>query len=134
MHAVAQGAARAVSKPLAILYYSNLMPGSQLANQLLDLGYRVQTVTDMVGLTELCQKEKPLLVVAEILAGSPACSYVARLRKEPSTAHIPVLGYTPALDPSLQTQAREAGVTLLAGNAAVTEHLPRLLDQVLQVE
>lgn len=123
-----------MSKPLAILYYSNLMPGGQLANQLIDLGYRVQAVTDLVGLTEVCQKEKPIVVVAEVLPGSPACSSIARLRKEATTAHIPVLGYTPKLDPALQAQARDAGVTLLAGNAAISEHLPRLLDQVLQVE
>jgi CheY-like chemotaxis protein len=123
-----------MSKPLALLHYSNLMPGSQLANQLIDLGYRVQTLPDLVGLTEACQKEKPLLVVAEIVPGGAGCASVARLRKEPTTQHIPVLGYSTAQDPALQTQAREAGVTLLAGTAAISEHLPRLLDQVLQIE
>jgi len=123
-----------MSKPLALLYYSSLMPGSQLGNQLIDLGYRVQQVPDLKGLTEICQQEKPLLVVAEILAGGPACSYVARLRKEPTTQHIPVLGYSSAQDPALAAQARDAGVTLLAGTAAISEHLTRLLDQVLQVE
>jgi len=123
-----------MSKPTALLYYSNLMPGSQLSNRLLDLGYRVHILTDMALLVETCQLEKPLLVVAEILAGTPACTSIAQLKKDPATQHIPVLGYSAAHDPALQQQATEAGVSLLAGTAAISEHLPRLLDQVLQIE
>jgi CheY-like chemotaxis protein len=123
-----------MSKPLAILYYSNLLPGGELANQLQELGYRVQTLTDLVGLTETCQNEKPLVVIAEIVPGGPACASIARLKKDPATQHIPVLGYSATQDPAQQSEARQAGISLLAGNAAVTEHLPRLLDQVLQVE
>ena len=59
---------------------------------------------------------------------------VSHLRKDPATQHIPVLGYSAAQDPEQQLHAREAGISLLAGNAAISEHLPRLLDQVLQVE
>ncbi len=134
MHALAQGKAGTVSKPLALLFYSGLMPGSQLGNLLIDLGYRVQTLTDLTGVTETCQKEKPLLLIAEIVPGGPALASIARLRKDPSTQHIPVLAYSSSQDPALQTQAREAGVTILAGNTAITEHLARLLDQVLHIE
>jgi PleD family two-component response regulator len=134
MHALARGTAVRFMKPLALLYYSNLMPGSQLSNRLLDLGYRVHNITDMTRLSETCQQETPLLVVAEILPGSPTLAGIAKLRKDPATQHIPVLGYSPSQDPALQTQATDAGVSLLAGNAAITEHLPRLLDQVLQVD
>ena len=123
-----------MSKPLALLYYSNLMPGGQLANRLQDLGYRVHMLADLAHLTETCQREKPLVVVAEILPGSPACASITQLRKDPATQHVPVLGYAAALDPAQQRQAADAGVSLLAGTAAIAEHLPRLLDQVLQVE
>jgi CheY-like chemotaxis protein len=123
-----------MSKPLALLYYSNLMPGGQLANRLLDLGYRVHMLADMAHLVETCQREKPLVVVAEILPGGPACASIVELRKDSATRHIPVLGYAASLDPAQQNQVAEAGVSLLAGTAAVSEHLPRLLDQVLQLE
>jgi PleD family two-component response regulator len=123
-----------MSKPLALLYYSNLMPGSQLSNRLLDLGYRVHILADMAHLVETCQKEKPLVVVAEIVSGSPALAGIAQLKKDPATQHIPVLGYAAAQDPAQQLQATEAGISLLAGNAAIAEHLPRLLDQVLQMD
>ena len=123
-----------MSKPLALLHYSNLMPGGQLANRLQDLGYRVQALVDMAALVEICQKEKPLVVVAEILPGGPAFAAITQLRRDPATQHIPVLGYSAAQDQAQQRQAREAGITLLAGTAAIAEHLPRLLDQVLQLE
>jgi PleD family two-component response regulator len=119
---------------LALLYYSNLMPGSQLSNRLLDLGYRVHILADMAHLAETCQKEKPLVVVAEILAGGPALTSIAQLKKDPATQHIPVLGYAAAQDSAQQLQATDAGISLLAGNASIAEHLPRLLDQVLQMD
>jgi CheY-like chemotaxis protein len=123
-----------MSEPLALLYYSNLMPGGQLVNRLQDLGYRVQTLADVAALVEICQNEKPLVVLAEILPDGPAFAAIAQLRKDPATRHIPVLGWSAAQDPAQQRKAREAGVSLLAGNAAIAEHLPRLLDQVLQLE
>jgi CheY-like chemotaxis protein len=123
-----------MSKPLALIYYSNLMPGGQLANRLQDLGYRVQALTDAAMLPEMCQKEKPLVVVAEISPNGPVIAAIGHLKKDPATEHIPVLGYSAVQDPAQQAQAREAGVSLLAGTAAVSEHLPRLLDQVLQLE
>jgi PleD family two-component response regulator len=123
-----------MSKPLALLYYSNLMPGTQLSNRLLDLGYRVHILADMAHLAESCQREKPLVVVAEILPDSPAFASITQLKKDPATQHIPVLGYSAGQDAALQQQATDAGVALLAGNAAIAEHLPRLLDQVLQVD
>ena len=123
-----------MSEPLALLHYSNLMPGGQLANRLQDLGYRVQTLVDVAALVETCQKEKPLVVVAEILPDGPAFAAIARLKKDPATRHIPVLGWSAPHDVSLDVQALEAGISLLVGNAVIAEHLPRLLDQVLQVE
>ena len=76
-----------MSEPLALLYYSNLMPGGQLVNRLQDLGYRVQTLADMAALAETCQREKPLVVVAEILPGGPACASVAQLGRSRHAAY-----------------------------------------------
>ena len=63
-----------------------------------------------------------------------ACAAVARLKANPATQHIPVLGFARAPQAAAQTQAREAGVTLLAADAGIAEQLPQLLDQILQVE
>jgi response regulator RpfG family c-di-GMP phosphodiesterase len=123
-----------MSKPLALVYYSNLLPGSQLANRLQDIGYRVQTLESVAFLPADCEREKPLVVIAELHPVNDACAAIAQLKKNPATGHIPVLTFSPTNDAATQRLAIESGVTLLAGNAAISEQLPRLLDQVLQIE
>jgi CheY-like chemotaxis protein len=123
-----------MSKPLALVYYSNLMPGSQLAGRLLDLGYRVQSVNDAALLPAACESEGPLVVIAELAPVVEACAAIARVRANPATQHIPVLGFARARHAAAQKQAREAGVTLLAADAGIAEQLPQLLEQILQVE
>ncbi|HEY3862259.1 MAG TPA: hypothetical protein VGO59_10260 [Verrucomicrobiae bacterium] len=123
-----------MSKPLALLYYSNLMPGSQLAGRLQDLGYRVQAVNGAAQLPSACESEMPLVVIAELAPMVEACDAIARIKANPATQHIPVLGFARARDAATQTQAREAGVSLLAADAGIAEQLPPLLDQILQVD
>jgi PleD family two-component response regulator len=123
-----------MSKPLALIYYVNLLPGSQVANRLQDLGYRVHVLTDLEKLVESSEQEKPLVVVAEILPDTVACASVAKLKRHPATSHIPVLGYSDSFTPAQQKHAIDSGVSLLAGRAAISEQLPQLLDQVLEVD
>jgi CheY-like chemotaxis protein len=120
-------------KPLALLCCSSTLLGSQLAARLQDLGYRVQTVHDAAALQEQCEREKPLVLLAEVSDRSGACAGIARVRESPATRHIPVLAFAASQDKALQSAAEQAGVSLLAGNAAVLEHLPQLLDQVLDI-
>jgi CheY-like chemotaxis protein len=123
-----------MSKPLALVYYSNLMPGSQLAGRLLDLGYRVQSVSDAALLPAACESEGPLVVIAELAPVAEACAAIARVKANPATQHIPVLAFARPRHAAAQKQAREAGVTLLAADAGIAEQLPQLLEQILQVE
>ena len=123
-----------MSKPLALVYYSNLLPGSQLSNRLQDLGYRVQSLDTVALLPPACEREKPLVVIAELLPAPEACAAIAQLKNNPATRHVPVLAFSPVHDAATQALAIEAGVALLAGNAAIAEQLPQLLDQVLQLE
>jgi CheY-like chemotaxis protein len=123
-----------MSKPLALLYYSNLLPGSQLPGRLQDLGYRVQTVSDLASLALACETDMPLVVIAELDPVETVCAAIARLKANPATEHIPVLGFTRTHDAASQNQARGAGVTLLAAGAGIAEQLPQLLNQILQVE
>lgn len=121
-------------KPLALLLYSNLLPGGQLAGRLQDMGYRVQTVGDSAALQEVCEREKPLVLLAELSKSATVCDAIAQMKKNPATGHIPVLAYSAAQDKTMQALAEQAGISLLVGHAAVLEHLPQLLDQVLQVD
>jgi PleD family two-component response regulator len=123
-----------MSEPLAVVYYFDLLPGTQLAGRLQDLGYRVHSLSDAALLPETCERSMPLVVIAEMSPPSEARAAIARLKANPATQHIPVLGYSATHDAAAQAKAREAGVTLLAANEAIAGQLPQLLDQILQVE
>ena len=124
-----------MTQPLALIVYENLLPGSQLANRLQDLGYRVQPVPELNRLIELAEREKPLVVVAD-LASSKAdvCEWITRLRKNPATEHLPVLAFAATDNAQLQEAGRVAGAKIVASEVAMQQHLPQLLDQVLAVE
>jgi CheY-like chemotaxis protein len=122
-----------MSKPVALLYYSNLLPGTQLGIRLEDLGYRVETLSQLSTLRQVCERQKPMVVVAEISRDPKTCAAIAALRKDAATKHIPVVAYTATHDAQLQAEAQQAGVTLLASSTAMIEQLPQLLDQALEV-
>jgi CheY-like chemotaxis protein len=122
-----------MSKPVALLYYSNLLPGTQLGIRLQDLGYRVETLSDLSTLRQVCERQKPMVVVAEISRDPQTWAAIADLRNDAATKHIPVVAYSATHDPQLQAEAQQAGVTLLASSTAMIEQLPQLLDQALEV-
>lgn len=124
-----------MTQPLALIVYENLMPGSQLANRLQDLGYRVQPVTDIGRLVEIAEREKPLVVVTDLASTkADVCEWITRLRKNPATEHLPVLAFATAENVPLQDAGRLAGAKIVASDTAMQQHLPQLLDQVLTVE
>ena len=124
-----------MTTPLAFVCYERLLPGSQLVNRLQDLGYRTQVVEDLTRLVELAEREKPMLLVADLAAGATdICAVIRSLKKNASTRHIPVLAFTGQANTELQTAARQAGATLVAVEDAILSQLPQLLEQVLQVD
>lgn len=124
-----------MTKPLALLAYENLMPGSQLLNRFQDLGYRAKQVVDVTQLVTVAEQEKPILVVADLVFTKvDICEWITRLRKNPATEHIPVLAFTSVANEKLQEAGRRAGAKIVATGEAMQHHLPQLLDQVLTVE
>ncbi|MEW6305692.1 MAG: response regulator [Verrucomicrobiota bacterium] len=124
-----------MTMPLALLIYENLLPGSQLPNRLEQLGYRVQMVADAASFLESAEREKPMLVVMDLVSSkADMCALVSQLRANPATQHLPVLAYTDEQNAALQAQARQAGATLVASGTAFLSQLPHLLEQVLQVD
>ena len=122
-----------MTQPLALVLYEKLLPGSQLVNRLQDLNYRVQTLSDSQRLVECAEQTKPMLVLAD-LETKELCPAVAKLKQNPATQHLPVLGFGGDAKPELQTDAQKAGVNLLVSDAAVLNHLPECLEQVLRIE
>ncbi|HEY1171173.1 MAG TPA: response regulator [Verrucomicrobiae bacterium] len=125
----------AMTQPLAFVLYESLLPGSQLANRMRDLGYRVSTVPDAMQLVAQAEAEKPMVLVTELFnSGVDICTLLRELKQNPGTSHIPVLAYFSVKNKDLQNSAVQAGANLVAGDAALLGQLPRLLEQVLEVE
>ncbi len=111
------------------------MPGSQLANRLQDLGYRVQICADGAALAACAAADGPMLIVADLESvREDVCALVGKLRRDAATQHVPVLAYSADQAGQLQEAARQAGATVVVNDAAVMNHLPQLLDQTLRVE
>ena len=124
-----------MTKPLALVFYESLLPGSQLVNRLQDLGYRVATHTQAATLLSQTVETKPFLLVMDLTSENASlCGTIRDLRQNDQTRHIPVLAFTRDGQEELRTAAHAAGATLVAGDVAVLAHLPQLLEQVLDME
>ena len=125
-----------MTKALALLYYTHLLPGSQLANRLHELGYRVRVVTELGGVDKVAERETPILMMAEISPKTQeeVCAAITAIKANPATKHIPVLAFSAEPDKALQAALLQSGASLLASNLAILDQLPSLLDQILHVE
>jgi len=124
-----------MTSPLALVWYEQLMPGSQLVNRLQDLGYRVLTAGDSRTLQTQALAERPLLIMVDLATTrADPCAVISELRKHNEVRHVPVIAFG---DPSNTVQAAaatRAGATLVAGRSAIVEQIPQLLEQALMVE
>ena len=124
-----------MTKPLALVFYERLMPGSQLVNRLQDLGYRVQTITEASLLIETAKRERPMLVIVDLVAKrANICSIIKDMKANEETGHIPVVGFAAQKDQRLHTEAARCGATLVAYDDALLPQLPHLLEHALRVE
>jgi len=124
-----------VTLPLALVFYEDLIPGSQLVNRLQDLQYRVQVVSKLEELAELAQHAGPLLIFADLVSNQgDVCDVIRKLRGQAGTAHIPVIGFADDTEEALQAAGRSAGATLVAADSALLTHLSQFIERALQVE
>jgi PleD family two-component response regulator len=122
-------------KPLALVYYERLMPGSQLANRLQDLGYRVQTLTEATLLLETARREKPMLAIVDLVTDrANMCNIIRDMKANEETGHIPVIGFAAQKDEKLHAEATRCGAALVAFDDALLPQLPHLLEHALRVE
>jgi CheY-like chemotaxis protein len=124
-----------VTQPLAIVFYESLLPGSQLANRLSDLGYRVQTINLAASVADLVRKERPMVLIAELgLRHGDFCGVISELKRDPAVSHVPIIGYTALKNKKLQEAATKAGARLVAADSAILDQLSQLLEHALAVE
>ena len=124
-----------MTKPLALVLYEKLIPGSQLVNKLQDLNYRVYTISDAGVLVDQAQQKKPLLVLADLTSTQANVSLaIARLKQNPDTKHLPVIAFAGEQETELQEEARKAAATLVVNEVAILTHLDQFLEQALHVD
>ena len=123
-----------MTQPLALVFYEKLLPGTQVVNRLQDLKYRVLAVNDLGALLSSAQTEGPMLVVADLESKrGDVCRVIAALKADAATQHVPIIAFAGEQAKELQAAAQKAGATLVVGEAAITNYLPELLNQALQV-
>ena len=123
-----------MTSPLAIVFHERLMPGSQLANRLRDLNYRVLTLDNPALLAASAERETPLLLFVDLATPGDVCGAIARLKSEPATSHLPVIAFAPDSEPALLDAAQKAGANFAVTETAVINHLPQLLEQALHLD
>jgi CheY-like chemotaxis protein len=124
-----------MTRPLAIVSYEKLLPGSQLVNRLQDLGYRVLTAPGAEALVACAEQEKPMLVFVDLVATrTKVCEVIGQLKKNSGTSHLPVIAFADEKDTTLQSAAREAGATLVVNDTAILTHLEPFLEQALRID
>lgn len=119
-----------MTSPCAVLCYEKILPGSQVAVRLEDLGYQVEVLNDLEQLASAAQRAKPMVVLVDMESGN-AASAIETLRKTEETSHIPVLAFADKED---EESARRAGADLVAGKEALLAQLPSLLSRVLELK
>lgn len=121
-----------MTPPLALLLFEKLLPGSQLANRLQDLKWRVQVVGNASSLIEAAEQHKPLLIFADLVSTRKNVeSAISNLRSNDSTRHVPVIAFTAEQDQTVFDAAIKAGATLVANDTAILQHLDQFIDQAL---
>src|ERR1041384_1301019 len=90
-----------VTQPLALVFYEELMPGTQLAARLKDLNYRVQTFSDAAQISAAAESEGPMLVFVDLRSHrTDVPGLINQIRQRPTTAHIPVVALPNLVDQS----------------------------------
>ena len=126
---------RLVTLPLALVFYEDLIPGSQLVNRLQDSQYRVQAVSKLDQLTACAASVGPMLIFADLVSKSgDVCEIIRKLRDNPATAHIPIIGFADDSEAELQAAGKAAGATLVVADSAILAHLTQFIERALQVE
>ncbi|HTG44033.1 MAG TPA: hypothetical protein VK633_05825 [Verrucomicrobiae bacterium] len=124
-----------MTKPLALVYYERLMPGSQLVNRLQDLGYRVQAINEASLLIETARREKPMVTLVDLVTDKAnICAIIQEMKAGEETQHVPVIGFAAQKDQKLHAEATRCGATLVASDDALLPQLPHLLEHALRVD
>jgi CheY-like chemotaxis protein len=124
-----------MTKPLALLFYEKLLPGTQLLNRLQDLGYRVQTTGEVEAVAELARSSRPMLLFMDLQdRQGQVPGVIQSLKAGEETSHLPVIAFAAERETRLQDAARAAGASIVVNEAVLLQHLDHFMEQALQID
>lgn len=124
-----------MTKPLALLAYERMIPGSQLLVKFSDLGYRTEHLSDLGKMIRLAEETSPLVIVIDLewRTRDPFLS-INSLSLNQQTAHVPIIAFADMDSEERLEKALNMGASLVTGTDAVLQQLPQLLEQALQID
>lgn len=123
------------AQPTALVVHDRLMPGTALANRLVDRGWRVHSQTGINGLFEWMRSYRPMLLVIQLdLRVGDVCRLIQDLRADAGLTHIAILAYGPVANSRLRESAIAAGAQVVAAESSILDQLPSLIDTALAVD
>ncbi len=119
--------------PGRILVVDDNLANLKLAGDLCECeGYEVERAQSAEGALEAISRRKPDLILMDLaLPGMDGLSLTRRLRKDPTTWHIPVVALTAFAMRHDEERAREAGCDAYLAKPIDTRALPDLLASLL---
>ena len=87
--------------------------------------------TDLRGLPRVLGEEDTAALLIELSANGEVLAAVQRLRKEPKTRDLPIIGFLSHVDQKLARDAESAGVTRVMPRSQFSETLPDLVMDLL---
>lgn len=120
-----------MTKPLALLFCEQRIPGNRLALRLEDLGYRVKAAA-MEELVRVAMQSKPMVLIMDVPSEHSGLLQAIRgMKSEEATKHIPILALVEKRNGKLQKLILDAGAKLVAAADGALAQLPQLLTQLL---
>jgi CheY-like chemotaxis protein len=120
-------------KKFVLVVDNNTRDSFQAGMMLQNFGYNVTTVKTAEEAFEFISIAVPSLIVMElVLPGMNGHDLLARIRKEPSLAKMPVIVQTSIADSKVQDRCYEAGCTLYLKKPVDAESLYRAVQEAIE--
>jgi CheY-like chemotaxis protein len=126
---------RTMKRPLILLAYEKMIPGTQLVTRLEDLGYEVRTVGERDKLVEEAERGKPMMMIVDLEPHSEEMSQeIGKVRANAPTMHLPIIALIDAKRKGAEEEARKAGATMVVYENVILQHLRQFLEQALELD
>ncbi len=123
------------TKPVVLVVFERLVPGSQLVQRLEKLDFDVKTIRDASEMLAAAKELKPLLLMVDLYSSIvDICSCIRQIKSDPATKHLPIIAFSQDIKPDWEKEAASAGARFVLPGQALLMHLEGIIDQALEIE